>query len=174
MWTYDARKRRYVRVRYSEGRDETRSSSHQHVGGEGVTTDHVFTGPRMKGFWLQSTGAPSMNNNSVTTWKHDLDASNAYPQLEYASCMFGGHGRACGVARNNDGHLNHSGFTMAWVLQPIKMLLPITGLYDHYINGIAQEDVVIVHNELDDSFVMARAENDALQDLQDQFAALTT
>ena len=52
-------------------------------------------------------------------------------------------------------------------------MLPFTGIYAHTINGLNKGQVVVVHNPLDDSFIMAKSKDDGLTELAAKFAALT-
>ena len=138
-------------------------------GGVGVG-DYFFTGDDIPmGAFVQSTGNAAMENGSITTFNHNLDASNAYPELERATRG----GVVVGVMRNTDRHLVHNGFALAWLVRPLKTILPISGVYTHSINGVAQSDQVIVHNEDDDSFIMFRKADDEIASLRARLDALT-
>ena len=168
MWTYNRRlgKRVFVPVGDASLVTPSRMSVATR---EPTVTSHVYTGENLTlGAWVQSTGQASINNGSINTWAHDLDASHAYPELELATTA------PCGVCKDNDGHVIHNGVAMAWVVQPEKRRLELDGLYAMYVNGVQVHDVVIMraapHSR---SFIICATKDDQTLQLKRRLDALT-
>jgi hypothetical protein len=141
--------------------------THTHI----VTdTGHVFSGDVSMGLFVSSTGNAAINNGSITTFNHDLDASFAYPELQLATKSTSA---ALGVVKDSDRHLIATGFALVWLVRPIKMKLPMSGIYVHTINGIPAPDQVLVHQDEDNSFVMFRKAGDEILELRARLDALT-
>ena len=170
MWSYNRRLRKQVFVPIADT-----PAAPSTIGGLGSTplvtsSDHTFTSDDALtlGHWVQSTGVASMRNGSVTEWSHDLDASHAYPHLTLATDF------PCGVCKNNEGQIIHSGMVMAWVVQPDKRRLELDGLYSMYVNGVQVHDVVIMRaSPHSRSFIICATKDDATLQLRRRLDALT-
>ena len=67
------------------------------------------------------------------------------------------------------------GNVLAWIAQPYKEIIPITGIYQKQINGIDSGKTVIIHNERDGSIIFAQTrDDDDLDTLKLRMDALTT
>ena len=169
MWSFENGRYKYNRI--PETRYVARSINQAPINQPEGATDPIFTGDDIPmGAFVQSTGSAAMANGSITTFNHNLDSSHAYPELERAT-----HEGACiGVMRDTDRHLIYSGFALAWLVRPLKTILPITGTYTHTINGVYAGEQVIVRPEGDgsNSFIMFRKADDEIASLRARLDAL--
>ena len=166
MWSYSSRLGKRVFVPVGDATVVSRPAttlltSTQHT----YTSDFLFE----PGLWVQSTGTASINNGSVTSWTHDLDASHAYPHLTLATT------HPCGVCQDSDGHIIHSGLAMAWVIKPKQRRLDLDGMYAMYVNGVQVHNVVILRaSPTSRSFVICATKDDQQLQLKRRLDALTT
>ena len=179
MWSYENGRYRQYRIPEPISRVPPPSTTHTHVsttvvppgggGAGGVSNSHVFSGDDLTmGLFVTSTGNAAMNNGSTTTFNHNLDASYAYPELQLATKGL----RTLGVLKDSDRHIIAGGFSLVWLVRPIKMKLPMSGIYIHTINGIPAPDQVLqVHD--DNSFIMFRKAEDEILQLKARLDALT-
>jgi hypothetical protein len=70
------------------------------------------------------------------------------------------------------GQIVSSGIVDAYVLD-VAPRAKLSGVYDKTINGTAAGKVIIIYNELDNSFIMASTKSNELESLKLQFEALT-
>ena len=122
------------------------------------------------GSWVEWSGLPSMLGGTVNTYKHNLGIDTAQSHLRLAPQ---GSELVAGIVYDTTYTIQDGGICMAWVVKPLKTVLPFTGIYAHTVNGISRGQVVVVHNPLDDSFIMAKSKDDGLVELAAKFAALT-
>ena len=122
------------------------------------------------GSWVEWTGLPSMLGGTLNSFKHNLGIDTAQSHIRLAAQ---GSELVAGIVFNTSYTIQDSGICMAWILKPLKNVLPFTGIYAHTINGLNKGQVVVVHNPLDDSFIMAKSKDDGLTELAAKFAALT-
>ena len=137
-----------------------------------VTTTHILTGDEnlTVGAWAEWTGNPSMTGGTITTWKHSEAIDHAHSHLRLAQ---EGSELVAGIVFDNQVTIQETGVCLAWVIKPIKNHIPLTGIYAHTINGLNKGKMVLIHNELDDSFLMAKTKDDELTILAEKFHALT-
>ena len=173
MWSYENGRYRQYRIPEPISRVAPHSTTHTHVSTTvvppGGSNSHVFSGDDLTmGLFVTSTGNAAMNNGSTTTFNHNLDASYAYPELQLATKGL----RTLGVLKDSDRHIIAGGFSLVWLVRPIKMKLPMSGIYIHTINGIPAPDQVLqVHD--DNSFIMFRKAEDEILQLKARLDALT-
>jgi hypothetical protein len=122
------------------------------------------------GDWVEHTDLP---NALSISFKH-FNIEKAHPHIQAAQ---ENSVRVAGIvssaAANNTYDVAGSGTAMAWVLEPIKTKLPLSGVYSRSINGVASGQVVILYNERDNSFTMASTRDSDLELLRLRFDALT-
>jgi hypothetical protein len=121
------------------------------------------------GDWVEHTDTP---NALSISFKH-FNIGFAHPHLQAAQ---ENSIRVAGIVSGVSGNtydVASTGTVMAWVLEPIKTKLPLSGVYSRSINGIASGQVVILYNERDGSFTMASTRDSDLELLRLRFDALT-
>ena len=124
----------------------------------------------MLGDWVEHTDTP---NTLSVSFKH-FNIGFAHPHLQAAQeNSIRVAGIVSSAASNNTYNVVATGTAMAWVLEPIKTKLPLSGVYSRSINGIASGQVVILYNERDNSFTMASTRDSDLDVLRLRFDALT-
>ena len=114
------------------------------------------------GQWVQWNGLPAVKNGSITTWKHSEGIENAQSHLVLAP-----HGAelTAGIVVDNNYTIRESGICMAWIVKPLSVHLPLSGVYEHTINGVSDGKMVVIYNARDNSFIMAKSKDNELTKL---------
>ena len=121
------------------------------------------------GDWVEHTDTPSALTSSFLHF--NIVKAHTHVQAAQENSV-----RVAGIVSGvsaNTYDVASSGTAMAWVLEPIKTKLPLSGVYSRSINGIASGQVVILYNERDHSFTMASTRDSDLEFLRLRFDALT-